>query len=647
MKPLLFSALFLICFRSYGQRQYYFSNSGNDNNPGSSTAPFKSINKFNELALKPGDQIFFHRGDTFSGTMIIRASGTSNNPIVVNSYGQGSRPVITGAAPVRNWRRLAGTNIWQANIPAQATVTDLYVNGVAAPLARYPKADAPEQGYLPVASHSGKTQITSGAPIGGNWVGAELVYNPNQWLMEKCKVTGQNGNTFTFTRPDNRDITDNWGFFLQNHINALSRNGEWCVDTTHGLISMYYSNDNPNNKNIEVTSLVKCIGINSCSNVIVENLTVEKAAIATILGYNISSVTIHNMYIDNSGQEGIKVQDKCDNIVVANNTINHTNNNAIVVSDASNFTCINNNIRNTALKAGRGGSSTGEYSAIEYTSDIGHAVIQGNRIDSVGYLGIYFTADNVVVQKNFITNYCLVKSDGGGIYTWDGAQKNNTNITIANNIILGRSAGLVPIIHIRPHIDGIYLDDCSRGITISNNTVANCPQAGIYLHGASNTKVIGNTCYNNLVQLSLNISDDCDVVNDLAENNILFSKNTKQLGAIFGWQHNKNSDYGKFDSNLYANPDVTQSILSGFNEETKGTYRISLSQWKGKSAKDPKSQSVGGGDIYNHEIQFVYNSDRQSKQIQLDGNYRDLRNNTFNGQITLQPFTSAILIRTN
>ncbi|MGN6180604.1 MAG: right-handed parallel beta-helix repeat-containing protein [Mucilaginibacter sp.] len=647
MKPLLFFVLFLICFRSYGQHQYFFSNSGNDNNPGSSTAPFKSINRFNRLTLKPGDQVFFHRGDTFPGTMIIHASGTSSSPIIINSYGQGPRPVITGAVQVTNWKRLAGTNIWQATIPPQAVVTDLYVNGRAAPLARYPKADAPEQGYLPVASHSGKTQITSGVPISGNWVGAELVYNPNQWLMEKCKVTGQHGSTFTFVRPDNRDITDNWGFFLQNHINALTRNGEWCVDTARNIVSMYYANDNPNNKNIEVTNLVKCIGINSSSNVIVQNLTVEKAAIATILGYNISSVTIQNMYVDNSGQEGIKVQDRCDNIVIANNTINHTNNNAIIVSDASNFRCVNNTIKNTALKAGRGVSSTGEYSAIEYTSDIGHAVIEGNRIDSVGYLGIYFTGDNIVVQKNFITNYCLVKSDGGGIYTWNGAQKNNTNITIANNIILGRSAGLVPIIHIRPHIDGIYLDDCSRGITISNNTVANCPQAGIYLHGASNTKVIGNTCYNNLVQLSLNISDACDVVNDVAENNILFSTSTKELAAIFGWQRNKNSDYGKFDNNLYVNPDVTKSILSGFNEEVKGTYRVSLMQWKGKSAKDPKSQSMGGNDIYNHDIQFVYNSNNQPKQIRLNGNYRDLRNNTFNGQIILQPFTSAILIKTN
>jgi hypothetical protein len=59
-----------------------------------------------------------------------------------------------------------------------------------------------------------------------------------------------------------------------------------------------------------------------------------------------------------------------------------------------------------------------------------NSVVQYNEIDSSGYIGIAFSGNALQIDKNFINYFCLIKDDGGGIYT----QGNNRNI-ISNNVI--------------------------------------------------------------------------------------------------------------------------------------------------------------------------------------------------------------------
>ena len=91
-------AFLLFCSQSYAQKSYYFSSSiGNDSNLGSEVSPFKTISKLNSLALVAGDNIFFKKGDTFIGQIIVSYSGTNGFPIVYNSYGSGDLPIITAS----------------------------------------------------------------------------------------------------------------------------------------------------------------------------------------------------------------------------------------------------------------------------------------------------------------------------------------------------------------------------------------------------------------------------------------------------------------------------------------------------------------------------------------------------------------------
>jgi hypothetical protein len=75
----------------FRNRNYYFSESGNDQNEGSLVHPLRSIAKFNRLVLHPGDSVFFRAGDSFSGSLILdsKKSGQKDFPVVIGSYRRG------------------------------------------------------------------------------------------------------------------------------------------------------------------------------------------------------------------------------------------------------------------------------------------------------------------------------------------------------------------------------------------------------------------------------------------------------------------------------------------------------------------------------------------------------------------------------
>jgi hypothetical protein len=90
----------VMCTYSLSAKTYYVSNSGNDSNPGTSDSlAWKTLAKVNSFTPKPGDQILFKRGDTWTGTLTVKASGTSVAPITYGAWGEGAKPVITGLQP--------------------------------------------------------------------------------------------------------------------------------------------------------------------------------------------------------------------------------------------------------------------------------------------------------------------------------------------------------------------------------------------------------------------------------------------------------------------------------------------------------------------------------------------------------------------
>ncbi|WP_413378192.1 DNRLRE domain-containing protein [Alkalihalobacillus sp. 1P02AB] len=80
------------------QTFYVDSQLGNDSNDGlSEGTPWKSLERLNSVHFQPGTTILFKRGGVWNGQFRPNGSGTLDNKIIVDAYGEGqSKPIING-----------------------------------------------------------------------------------------------------------------------------------------------------------------------------------------------------------------------------------------------------------------------------------------------------------------------------------------------------------------------------------------------------------------------------------------------------------------------------------------------------------------------------------------------------------------------
>jgi hypothetical protein len=134
-----FLLLSLIVGTAFSQKTYYIdSQSGNDLNTGTAeNSAWKTIDKLNNSmsAIKPSDIIRFKRGGVYEGQINLTVSGTAGQPIVIEAYGTGDNPVISGTKMISSWRKYNG-NIYRASIPKNAL--NAFINGNQLVVARTP-----------------------------------------------------------------------------------------------------------------------------------------------------------------------------------------------------------------------------------------------------------------------------------------------------------------------------------------------------------------------------------------------------------------------------------------------------------------------------------------------------------------------------
>ncbi len=106
MKPLAALVLSGLLSASALATTYYVDSAGGvDGNNGTSTStPWKTLTKVNNTTFQPGDFILFKAGGVWTGTTQLnpKGSGTTNNPIVIDMYGTGSKPLIDAGTATGN-----------------------------------------------------------------------------------------------------------------------------------------------------------------------------------------------------------------------------------------------------------------------------------------------------------------------------------------------------------------------------------------------------------------------------------------------------------------------------------------------------------------------------------------------------------------
>ncbi|RYY19619.1 MAG: hypothetical protein EOP41_09650 [Sphingobacteriaceae bacterium] len=239
------SALLLLLLLSVklNAATYYVSSSGDDSRSAQTAqninTPWKTLSRVSQISssLQPGDQILFKRGEVFTGTLTISASGSAGNPIVFGAYGDGNLPEITGFVTLSGWQLKSG-NVWEATVPGGLSyLNTVTVNGAAKTVGRYPNVTAANQGYLTYDSFNTNVSITDSKLAGQNWTGGQIVMRKTRWIIDRSEISSQNGTTINYNSASGYWGAKGYGYFIQNHPSALDIEGEWYYK--NGKLGIY------------------------------------------------------------------------------------------------------------------------------------------------------------------------------------------------------------------------------------------------------------------------------------------------------------------------------------------------------------------------------------------------------------------------
>ena len=604
MRKFILPVLLLHLAMAVNAATYYFSSSSGDDARTSaqaqnSSTPWKSVSKLNTMmaTLRPGDQVLFKRGETFSGGIVVTVSGNSAAPITFGAYGTGNKPIISGFSVAANWAPVRA-NVWEAPFWQPAGSESMVVmNNQQQAIGRYPNKAATNGGYLVIDSHSGSTQLTSRQlPSSPNWTGADVVIRKNRWILDRSTVTAHSGTTLNFVSASTNDITDKFGFFIENSTNTLDQNGEWYYDRSRTKLQMYFSANNPNAYSVKASTVETLATLSFVNYISFSNLAFEGANSYAFNLTNCSNIGIDACSINYTGIDAIKGLSS-GYVRLSNTVINNANNGGVnFYWNCSNNVITNDTIKNTAAIAGMGQSGNGTHQGIYLRGD--YNLIQNSEIDSSGANGIHFEGNYSTVTRCFVNTFGFTIDDCGGIYTGQGLGDNTTynSKSIIDNVVLngiGSTGGTDDTTYVAAV--GIYLDDNSNHVAVLRNTVANCAHTGIFNHNSTYTDIESNTIYNCNNEQFLAVRSINPVSEVTFKNNICFSKTATQLASRIESYYGNNNlpQLGNFTGNYYCRP-IDTSYMFYSMYQTGGSYYTSyetIDSWQSKYGLDGGSAS--------------------------------------------------------
>ncbi|GAK56577.1 glycosyl hydrolase family 98 putative carbohydrate binding module [Candidatus Vecturithrix granuli] len=583
-------------------------------------------------------------------------------------------------------------------------INQLFRDGQRLLLGRWPNLDVSDDanfngGYSTIDSLPTTTQITDSALPPQDWTGAIAHIKSQRWRILNREVVGTGSTTLTLNETIScRDGCAGWGYFLNNHLGTLDQDGEWYYDATNKKVYVYSVSGPPANMEGSViledssplthgSIMLGHVSLLPIAYVIIENFEIKNwfnHGIGTPLslkGDVYHHITIQNTTIRDVNATGINLStgiwDATNgrngyrggrNMTLLNNVIEGANHFGIMGYLAES-TIQDNSVKNIGLienlgKSGMGCEISGTESCNEdgtgieirrhLVEDSGHSnTVQYNRIEKSAYTGIDILGPNNVVQYNAIEQACYAKGDCGGIRTFYQVSTDLTstkvyNVTLKNNIILdsvGNVDGVIATYRQQFGV-GLYIDGYSRDVTLSNNTIINATNAGI-LFRKSTGRIEYNTVYNAASEGSLYAGliqvDDLGLTASISRvtsaSNRLYGLNEKAWTFFV----EKMSNLLASNNNYFFHPSVDKNIAL-----TNWDGRRTLTEWQAYSGMDGNSKknwfTLNAGDSPRSVI--LYNDTKSPKSFDLGvGHYQDLNQKAANGIVTLQPFTSIILVK--
>ncbi len=577
---------------------YVDADDGSDTSPGTSDAlPWRTLGKVSAATIVPGDTVLFRRGRTFRGSLVVAPAEPGGARMTYGAYGEGAKPILSGwiTLPASGFTSV-GAGIWETDCAACGPVVNVVMlDSVMMAMGREPNAGSPNAGYRTIQSHAGVGSLTDATlGTGPNWTGGEVVIRKINYILDRYPITSHTGSTLSFTNGTGSAPIDGAGYFVQSHPSTLDVAGEWFFDTATRKLRVHFGSGQPSASVVQVGVIDTVVSAPSRRNVTIDGLAIQGATVFGVHAGNSTGVHVKNCEIRFVGDTAVYAP-AADGFVLENSVIERSNHKAVDLStEVTNARVSRNVIRDTALFQGMGGNGDAQHLAIYVWGD--HNVVEGNRIERTGYIGIHFQGNDVVVRNNFIDGFDLIKEDGGGIYTYGGypdpAVSYSARTVIDNIVLHGISApeGTVQGIG-NGWSHGIYLDENTKNVSVSGNTVAYNDGAGIFLNASHEVTLANNTAFGNREQMWMTSNDKTLARNITLTDNVLFSSTMAQPSLLlYSDARDDFGAFGTFARNRHARPLGNDSTLVTRFSLQGALEGFTLPRWQARYLHDATSR---------------------------------------------------------
>ncbi len=644
--------ILFLCWTNCYATIYYVSNTGDDGQTGTSALQaWQTIAKVNSSPFLPGDQILFKCGDSWNEQLKITSSGTQASPIIIGSYGTGDKPLITGFQSLSGFTNVG--NIWTAVATNSVLNLNLIlINGNTAYKARYPNT-----GYLTFTSYGADSSYITGSLTGTpSYAGKECVIRTVPWVLDKREVATQVGGKLTFTKP----LTyipqyGGNGYFFQNDSTFIDTLNEWSFKNSTKKLDIY-ANAEPV---VQIATIDTLVFLSKNNFITFDGLSFTGANKNIFQIDTARGITIKNCSLNYSGAFGILAL-KSNLLTVNSDSIQNCYSNGIYgrqldyyttpVNQCDSAVVTNSTIKNIGIYAGMGESGNARYNAIYIQGvNLGPQII-GNRVDSVGYIGIDFHGKYSLIKNNIVSNFCFVKNDGGGIYTVSNTSYLPLGVSDSSKIIsnivhdgidaqAGTSQG--------HQAYGIYTDNMVRYMDIDSNTIYNCAMSGVLFHESTNINFRNNNLFNNNSGIYFLGMSETSSNNMYVTKNSFYSSANSPNGTYADLLINANGQHtifastylGTMDSNYYCRP---YNESNSFN--INSTSYWSLSQWQTGTGLDAHSTITPTG-VNKWPVQYLVNTLSVPQTFRILGTYIAPNGTSYTNFVTLEPYQSVTLIK--
>ena len=628
---------------------YYISADGDDGADGTTrTTPWRTISKFNAESQAgrfiAGNRVAFRRGDTFSGTLVVASSGASGAPITVSAYGTGAAPIINGFTTVTGWTS-EGNGVYSAAVAGESTPNVVTVDGVNTAMGRWPDDGSANAGWALTAAWNSTSSLTDAALSSfSNLAGATIVAKRDRWLLSRSAIISHNGSTIDFdTLYGYSSMDSGKGYFIQNHIDTLTKFGEWCY--ANGTLHMYFGSESPGSHVVNMGARDYLITINGQHDVVIDGLHLQGANNNAVDMSGTSYVTIQQCAIDFSGQRGIYSDSAASTCTVQHNVINNSNDGGIYLSSSTNAVIQYNSIGYSGYLQGMGIASDNGYEGITATGD--GTLITYNSITNNGGMGIRFGGDGSVVSHNLVDTHNIWTADGAGIYSFHGATEHRT---VDHNISINGVCEPYGWTYWEDNVaHGLYLDGADY-VTVTDNVLAQNHGAGMFINCNRNDVISGNLSYGNLgAGIQLTSFDPENAAGLDRRNNVFFATEADEL-VWYEIVQNGTEELGNFgssDYNYFVRPmNNTDYILASTYKWSGQSLYYDLAGWQSAYGKEQHSSATPMTVSTTADLRFEYNATDSDKIVPLGGSsYMDATGRTYSGSVTLAAWTGIALMK--